>query len=49
MLAFVDMIRNGTKPLANVRDGLEAQRLAEAALISINTGHPVKLTPDWQP
>jgi len=49
MVAFVDMIRDGTKPLAGVHDGLEAQRLAEAALISINTGQPVKLTPDWQP
>ncbi|MFV0359328.1 Gfo/Idh/MocA family oxidoreductase [Tropicimonas sp.] len=49
MIAFVEMIRNGTPPLAGIRDGLEAQRLAEAALVSIATGAPVALSPDWQP
>ena len=49
MVAFVDMIRDGTEPLAGIRDGLEAQRLAEAALVSIQTGQPVTLTPNWQP
>ncbi|MDE3027192.1 MAG: Gfo/Idh/MocA family oxidoreductase [Paracoccaceae bacterium] len=49
MVAFVEMIEKGTAPLAGIRDGLEAQRLAEAALASITTGQPVTLTPDWQP
>lgn len=49
MEAFVAMLREGTTPLAGIRDGLEAQRLAEAALVSIATGQPVTLTPNWQP
>lgn len=49
MLAFTDLIRTGAAPLAGIRDGLEAQRLAEAALVSITTGQPVTLSPDWQP
>lgn len=49
MQAFVAMIRDGAAPLAGMRDGLEAQRLAEAALVSIRTGAPVALSPDWQP
>lgn len=49
MVAFVEMIRTGAAPLAGIRDGLEAQRLAEAALVSIRTGQPVAPTPDWQP
>jgi myo-inositol 2-dehydrogenase/D-chiro-inositol 1-dehydrogenase len=49
MVAFVEMLREGKTPLAGIRDGLEAQRLAEAALVAITTGQPVSLTPDWQP
>lgn len=49
MTAFVAMIATGAAPLAGVRDGLEAQRLAEAAIVSITTGQPVALTPDWRP
>jgi myo-inositol 2-dehydrogenase / D-chiro-inositol 1-dehydrogenase len=49
MVAFGEMIRTGAAPLAGIRDGLEAQRLAEAALVSIATGAPVALSPDWQP
>lgn len=49
MQAFAAMIRDGRAPLAGLRDGLEAQRLAEAALVSIRLGAPVTLPPDWQP
>ena len=49
MNAFVDMITTGSTPLATIRDGLEAQRLAEAALVSMKTGTPVQLFPDWHP
>lgn len=49
MQAFVAMLRDGVPPLASLRDGCEAQRLAEAALVSIASGQPVRLTPDWMP
>lgn len=49
MAAFAALIREGTPPLATIRDGLEAQRLAEAARVSIRTGRPVALTPGWMP
>lgn len=49
METFVAMIARGAKPLANIRDGLEAQRLAEAALVSMKTGAPVALNGDWRP
>lgn len=49
MAGFASLIRDGTPPLATIRDGLQAQRLAEAALASIRTGRPVTLTPDWMP
>ncbi|NWJ25284.1 inositol 2-dehydrogenase [Rhizobium sp. RM] len=49
MHAFVDMIDNGSKPLAGIRDGLEAQRLAEAAIVSMKTGSPVRISHDWHP
>lgn len=49
MIAFIEMIQHGTKPLANIRDGYEAQRLAEAALESIKTGLPITLNNNWQP
>ena len=47
--AFFEMIRSGAKPLATMRDGLEAQRLAEAAIVSLETGQAVDLSPNWQP
>ncbi|SLN62542.1 Inositol 2-dehydrogenase [Aquimixticola soesokkakensis] len=47
--AFVDLIRDGTAPLAGIRDGYEAQRLVEAALVSCQTGAPVAFGADWQP
>jgi myo-inositol 2-dehydrogenase/D-chiro-inositol 1-dehydrogenase len=47
--AFVDLIENGKKPLAGMRDGLEAQRLAEAALASMKSGLPVRLEANWRP
>lgn len=49
MVAFAALIREGTPPLATIRDGLEAQRLAEAAIASIRTGQPVALNPGWTP
>ena len=49
MAAFVDMIRDGTAPLAGIRDGLEAQRLVEAAVQSARTGQVVAFGPDWTP
>ena len=49
MEAFVRMITTGESPLAGIRDGLEAQRIAEAAVVAMRTGQPVTLTTDWQP
>ncbi len=49
MRAFVEMLRHGTPPLAGIRDGFEAQRMAEAAILSMRTGLPMTITPDWQP
>lgn len=46
---FVGMIRDGRTPLATVRDGLEAQRLAEAAIVSLNTRQAVAFHPEWRP
>lgn len=40
---FVDCIEKGTKPIAGFQDGLEALRLADAALESLRTGQTVKL------
>jgi myo-inositol 2-dehydrogenase / D-chiro-inositol 1-dehydrogenase len=41
MDAFADLITKGTAPLADHNDGLEAQRLAEAAVRSFREGRPV--------
>jgi len=49
MAAFVDMLERGRAPLASMRDGLEAQRLAEAAMVSMESGQPVHLDQAWQP
>lgn len=49
IIAFVAYLRGGDSPLAGIRDGFEAQKLAEAALASIRTGQPIQLTPDWTP
>lgn len=49
MTAFVAMIRNGTPPLAGIRDGYEAQRLVEAAIVSAKTSQPVQFGVDWRP
>lgn len=43
MAAFVALIRDGTPPLAGIRDGYEAQRLVEAAVQSAKTGQVVRL------
>lgn len=47
--AFVDMIENGARPLADITDGLEAQRLVEAAIVSQRTGLPVEFSSEWRP
>lgn len=49
MEAFVAMIQEGRAPLADLHDGVEAQRLAEAALASIASGAPVAVSPQWHP
>ncbi|HZX27960.1 MAG TPA: inositol 2-dehydrogenase [Telluria sp.] len=49
MGAFVAMLEQGQAPLAGIRDGLEAQRLAEAAMVSMKSGQPVQLDAGWQP
>ncbi|MBP7002705.1 inositol 2-dehydrogenase [Amaricoccus sp.] len=49
MAAFADLLATGAPPLAGIADGLEAQRLAEAAIVAMQTGAPVTLTPDWRP
>lgn len=49
MAAFIALIRDGTQPLAGIRDGLEAQRLVEAAQLSARTGRAIDVTPDWSP
>ncbi len=49
MAAFVAMIRDGTPPLAGIRDGYEAQRLVEAAIVSARTGQPIQYGKDWRP
>lgn len=49
MDAFVALIRDGTPPLAGIRDGLEAQRLVEAAQQSARSGRAIDFGPGWQP
>ena len=48
MHAFVAMIKHGELPLAGIRDGYEAQRLVEAAIVSMKTGHAVQFA-SWVP
>lgn len=47
--AFVAMIEHGEAPLAGIRDGYEAQRLVEAAIVSMNTGSAVQFGASWVP
>lgn len=49
MEAFVAILETGVAPLAGIRDGLEVQRIAEAAIVAMQTGQPVALTSDWRP
>ena len=49
METFVAMIARGAPSLAGIRDGLEAQRLAEAAIVSMRTRLPVWIDRDWRP
>ncbi|MFC3167456.1 Gfo/Idh/MocA family protein [Paracoccus fontiphilus] len=49
MEAFAAWLQGGPAPLAGIRDGYEAQRLAEAALMSIATGQPVDVGGGWHP
>ena len=46
---FVALIRDGKQPLAGIRDGYEAQRLVEAAIVSVRTGQAIAYGPDWKP
>ncbi len=43
VLAFLDAMEKGTAPSASGQDGLQAQKLAEAATESWKTGRPVKV------
>lgn len=43
MATFVDMLSKGTAPLAVIDDGVEAQRLAEAAIQSMESGAVVHI------
>ena len=43
VLSFIDAVEKGTAPTPSGHDGLMAQRLAEAATTSSQTGQPVKL------
>lgn len=49
MAAFIALLRDGTPPLAGIEDGLEAQRLVEAAVQSARLGQAVGFSPDWTP
>ncbi|WP_404404927.1 inositol 2-dehydrogenase [Pelagibacterium halotolerans] len=49
MNAFIALIENGEAPLADIRDGYEAQRLVEAAIVSMNTGQAVRFGTSWVP
>ncbi len=44
MRAFVDAVRTGKPADPGIRDGLQAQILADAAALSLETGQPVDLT-----
>ncbi|MCB1495734.1 MAG: inositol 2-dehydrogenase [Bauldia sp.] len=43
LAAFIDAVENGTPPSPSGRDGLMAQRLADAATMARETGQPVKV------
>ena len=43
VLSFIDAVEKGTTPTPSGHDGLMAQRLAEAATTSSQTGQPVRL------
>ena len=44
MRAFVDLVRTGGAADPGIRDGLEAQILADAAAASLETGQPIDIT-----
>ena len=44
--AFLEAVNSGTKPSPSGLDGLRAQRLADAATLSRQTGQPVPIPPD---
>jgi len=46
MRAFVDAVTGGRRPSPGIEDGLQAQRLADAAAQSLATGQPVALAQD---
>ncbi len=43
VLSFIEAVEKGTAPTPSGHDGLMAQRLAEAATTSSQTGQPVRL------
>ena len=43
MRAFVEAVRTGKPADPGIRDGLQAQILADAAALSLQTGQPVDL------
>lgn len=47
--AFVSLVDTGESPLAGIRDGYEAQRLVEAAIVSMKSGRPVRFNASWVP
>lgn len=49
MAAFAALLCDGTPPLAGIRDGLEAQRLVEAAVQSARSGQAIEFGPEWTP
>ena len=48
MEAFAAMIARDAPALANIRDGVEAQRLAGAVIAFLRTGLPVSVDRDWR-
>lgn len=47
--ALAALIDKGEAPLAGIRDGYEAQRLVEAAIVSMNSGQVVRFGASWVP
>ncbi|RED13889.1 inositol 2-dehydrogenase [Pontivivens insulae] len=46
VLHFVDALSNGEAPSPGINDGLAAQKLADAATLSLETGQPQRIVPE---